>query len=73
MFKQRMGITPHQYILHSRIEKAKYLLQHSNLSIANIALRSGFSDRSHLTRCFKRIVGVTPKKRMKDGNRAKTY
>ncbi|MUG98056.1 helix-turn-helix domain-containing protein [Scytonema sp. UIC 10036] len=66
LFKQQVGITPHQYILQSRIEKAKYLLQHSNLSIANIALRTGFSDQSHLTRCFKRMVGVTPKKRMKD-------
>lgn len=61
LFKQRMGITPHQYILQQRIEKAKYLLQHSKLSIAEIAVRTGFSDQSHLTRCFKRRFGVTPK------------
>ena len=61
LFKQSMGTTPHQYILQRRIEKAKYLLQHSELSIAEIALRVGFCDQSHLTRCFKRIVGVTPK------------
>jgi AraC family transcriptional regulator len=61
LFKQRMGITPHQYILQRRIEKAKHLLQHSELSIADIAVRTGFSDQSHLTRCFKRILGVTPK------------
>jgi AraC family transcriptional regulator len=61
LFKQRMGITPHQYILQQRIERAKYLLQHSNLSIAEIAVRTGFSDQSHLTRCFKRRFGVTPK------------
>ena len=73
LFKQRMGITPHQYILRSRIEKVKYLLQHSDFSIADIAMRTGFSDQSHLTRCFKRMVGVTPKKKMKDRNRAKTY
>ncbi|GAA6618163.1 helix-turn-helix domain-containing protein [Scytonema sp. NUACC26] len=62
LFKQQMGITPHQYILQSRIEKVKHMLQHSDLSIANIAVQTGFSDQSHLTRCFKRIVGVTPKK-----------
>ncbi|MEH2272951.1 MAG: AraC family transcriptional regulator [Nostoc sp.] len=61
LFKQQMGITPHQYILQRRIEKAKHLLKHSNLSIAEIAIRTGFCDQSHLTRCFKHIVGITPK------------
>ena len=61
LFKQRMGITPHQYILQHRIQKAKHLLKHSNLSIAEIAMRTGFCDQSHLTRCFKHIVGITPK------------
>ncbi len=61
LFKQSMGLTPHQYILQCRIDQAKYLLQHSELSIADIAIRVGFCDQSHLTRRFKRIVGVTPK------------
>jgi AraC family transcriptional regulator len=61
LFKQCMGITPHQYILQCRIERAKHLLQHSELSIAEIAVRVGFCDQSHFTRCFKRMVGVTPK------------
>jgi len=61
LFKQRLGITPHQYILQHRIEQAKHLLQHSELSIAEIAVRTGFSDQSHLTKCFKRRVGITPK------------
>lgn len=61
LFKQKTGVTPHQYILQQRIEKAKHLLQHSELSIAEIALRVGFCDQSHLTRCFKRIAGMTPK------------
>lgn len=61
LFKQYVGITPHQYILQQRIERAKQLLQSSKLSIAEIAVRTGFSDQSHLTRCFKRRFGVTPK------------
>jgi AraC family transcriptional regulator len=61
LFKQRMGITPHQYILQRRIEKAKYLLQNSEFSIADIAMQTGFCDQSHLTRYFKRIIGTTPK------------
>ncbi|MBW4577954.1 MAG: AraC family transcriptional regulator [Tildeniella nuda ZEHNDER 1965/U140] len=66
LFKQHMGITPHQYILQQRIERAKHLLQHSNLSIADIAVRTGFSDQSHLTRCFKGRFGVTPKQLLQD-------
>ncbi|MDJ0706243.1 MAG: AraC family transcriptional regulator [Leptolyngbyaceae cyanobacterium MO_188.B28] len=65
LFKQRMGITLHQYILQRRIERAKYLLKHSELSIADIALNVGFCDQSHLTRTFKRIVGLPPKKFLK--------
>lgn len=61
LFKQSMGVTPHQYILQRRIEKAKCLLQHGELSIAEVAARVGFCDQSHFTRYFKRIVGVTPK------------
>lgn len=61
LFKQSIGVTPHQYILQCRIEKAKYLLQHSQLSIAAIAVKVGFCDQSHLTRYFKRMVGMTPK------------
>jgi AraC family transcriptional regulator len=62
LFHQSMGVTPHQYILQRWIEKAKYLLQHSTLSIAEVAASVGFCDQSHLTRYFKRVVGVTPKK-----------
>lgn len=66
LFKQRMGITPHQYILRHRTEKAKHLLKHSELSIADIAVQTGFSDQSHLTRCFKRIFGITPKRLLQE-------
>lgn len=61
LFKQKMGITLHQYIVQQRVERAKELLQHSPLSVADIALRVGFCDQSHLSRVFKRVVGLTPK------------
>jgi AraC family transcriptional regulator len=61
LFKQSTGITPHQYILQNRIDQAKHLLQSSNLGIAEIAVRTGFCDQSHLTRCFKRVLDITPK------------
>ena len=61
LFKQKMGATPHQYILQQRIERAKILLQHRKLGLAEIAFHCGFCDQSHLTGSFKRMVGVTPK------------
>ncbi|NJR48347.1 MAG: helix-turn-helix transcriptional regulator [Leptolyngbyaceae cyanobacterium CSU_1_3] len=61
LFKQTTKVTPHQYILRCRIEQAKVLLQQSELSLAEIATQVGFCDQSHLTRYFKRLLGVTPK------------
>ncbi len=61
LFKQTTGFTPHQYVINCRIEKAKDLLKQGKLSIAEIAKEVGFVDQSHLHRCFKRKVGITPK------------
>lgn len=61
LFKQTTGITPHQYVIQCRIEHAKQLLRQNNMAIADIALRLGFSHQSHLSRHFKKLVGVTPK------------
>jgi AraC family transcriptional regulator len=60
LFKQSLGLTPHQYILQRRVAAAQQLL-HGACSIAEVALRTGFCDQSHLTRCFKQALGVTPK------------
>lgn len=61
LFKQSLGITPHQYILQCRLNQAKHLLSHSELSLVEIATQTGFCDQSHLTRYFKRYMGMTPK------------
>lgn len=59
-FKQATGLTPHQYVIHRRIESAKGLLV-KRMAIAEVAYTMGFSHQSHFTRHFKRQVGVTPK------------
>lgn len=61
LFKRAMGVSPHQYVVQQRVERAKLLLLKTDLAIADIALQVGFSNQSHLTRHFKHIVGVTPK------------
>ena len=60
-FKQSMGMTPTNYIAERRIERAKKLMQETDFPISEIALRSGFSSQSHLTTCFRRLAGVTPR------------
>ena len=61
LFKKASAQTPHQYILQRRIEKGKYLLQHSQLSTEEIAASLGFCDRSHFAKYLKRFTGLTPK------------
>jgi AraC-like DNA-binding protein len=58
-FEARFGLPPHAYQRQARIERAKALLRRGASPVA-AALASGFSDQSHLTRWFKRTLGVTP-------------
>jgi len=60
MFKHSTGMAPHQYLIRSRVIKAKELLQIRNADIADVAVQAGFCDQSHLAVHFKRICGLTP-------------
>lgn len=60
-FKQSIGVSPHQHVLKQRIERAKFLLATTNLTLQDIAYQLGFSSQSHFTTAFRRSVGVTPK------------
>ncbi|MEO1764641.1 MAG: AraC family transcriptional regulator [Cyanobacteria bacterium J06629_18] len=61
LFKKSMGISPYQYLIESRIERAKELLIQPDISITDVALKVGFYSQSHFTKYFKKVVGVTPK------------
>ncbi|TBR56919.1 hypothetical protein B4U84_26090 [Westiellopsis prolifica IICB1] len=61
LFKQSAGITPYQYLIKCRLEKVKSLLVNTDLSMAEIAKRTGFSSHSHLTRLFCKHLSVTPR------------
>lgn len=60
-FKQAIGVTPYQYLLQQRIERAKQLLKHSDRPITDIALLCGFNSHSHLSKQFRQLTGITPK------------
>jgi AraC family transcriptional regulator len=59
-FKVTTGLTPHQWRLHHRIDKAKSLLLETSTPVAEIAFACGFADQSHLTRVFVQQVGDSP-------------
>ncbi len=60
MFKQSTGDTPHQYVINRRIERARELLQKTEMSITEIAYLLGFSNPAHFALHFKRKTGFTP-------------
>jgi len=61
-FKAATGMPPHQFVIARRVERAKQLLQgRVEFSMAQVAVRAGFSDPSHFSYHFKRLVGVTPR------------
>ncbi len=59
-FKKTVGMSPHKFILQRRIERARELLADENLSVAEVAGRTGFNGAAQLTRVFRQIVGTTP-------------
>jgi AraC family transcriptional regulator len=65
-FKRSFGSPAHRYLMAHRVETAKALLLRSELPLAEIALRAGFSDQAALSRTFRGIAGTAPAKwRMK--------
>jgi AraC family transcriptional regulator len=62
IFKEEVGMSPHQFLMRNRINRARQLLTETDIDIATIAEESGFSDQSHLTRCFTKEVGMPPAK-----------
>ncbi len=59
IFKENVHLSPHNYLMNRRLEKAKQFLRDGN-SIIETAYNCGFNDQSHLSRRFKASTGVTP-------------
>jgi len=58
-FTRHVGVPPHAYQIHVRIERARALIAHGAAPAA-AAAQTGFADQSHFTRHFRRIMRVTP-------------
>ena len=61
VFRQEIGLPPHQYQIQARVARAKALLW-QGMPVKKVARVTGFADQSHLTRQFKKFVQVTPGK-----------
>jgi AraC-like DNA-binding protein len=59
VFQRVLGVSPYAYVVQLRVNRARELL-HRGVGVSEVAYSCGFSDQSHLTRVFKRAVGVPP-------------
>lgn len=60
-FKHAIGQPPHRYLTQRRTERAKVLLSVTRLSVAEVAYRVGYKNKSHFIAQFRRATGMTPK------------
>lgn len=59
-FRRSTGLSPHQWLVWCRVEKADGLLRDGGLSLAEMACACGFADQSHFTRAYTRLRGISP-------------
>ena len=59
-FKVSTGVPPHRWLVEMRVESARELLAKSIVPLAEIAYTCGFTDQSHMSRVFGRVVGMSP-------------
>jgi AraC-like DNA-binding protein len=62
LFSGVLGVTPHQYLVRSRLRHAAWLLADDDRAVTDIAYDVGFGDLSNFTRTFHRAAGVSPLK-----------
>lgn len=67
-FKQETGFTPHDYLINTRLNTAKYLLKSTTLSVKDICFHCGFSSESVFCNAFKKHLLITPTQYRKQEN-----
>jgi AraC family transcriptional regulator len=59
VFARSVGVTPHRYVVHLRLQRAAELVREGRCDLADIAACTGFADQSHLSRWAQRVHGVS--------------
>jgi AraC-like DNA-binding protein len=70
-FRSGFGVSPHEYLVHVRVARARELLK-AGVPISLTAARTGFSDASHLTRRFRAAFAITPSQYARAAGSART-
>jgi AraC family transcriptional regulator len=60
LFRQAVGLPVHRFVLERRVERARMRLLEGGRSLTEIALEAGFSHPSHMARCMRRVLGLSP-------------
>jgi AraC-like DNA-binding protein len=60
-FRKSVGVTPREYVVRARIERAKGLLTESDLTVGEVSGAVGFADQSHFSNIFRRVTAMTPR------------
>lgn len=60
LFKKAMGISPHQYVMQARLDRAQQMLVQTNLNLATLSEMAGFTSQSHFSRAFRARFGMAP-------------
>lgn len=59
-FTRAIGLTPHAYLVEVRLQAARRMIEHTELSLANIAMDAGFAHQSHMGSAFRKYLAMTP-------------
>src|SRR5215831_11516149 len=61
MFRKSTGATPHQFVLRTKIERAKEMLRAPEARVLDVAVACGFKTQQHFARVFRRLCGTSPR------------
>ena len=60
LFKRELGMSPNDFILSEKINRAKQLLKYPGSKVVAVSFELGFTDANYFIRSFKKAVGITP-------------
>jgi AraC-like DNA-binding protein len=60
MFRKSTGETPHQFVLHQRLERAKAMLQAPDTRVLDVSVACGFKTQQHFAQVFRDVCGISP-------------
>ena len=60
IFTKHIGISPSQFVINRKLEKAMDLIRHSDGNMKEIAFKTGFESAMYFSRIFKKKIGMTP-------------